>query len=305
MSAEAAQAFLRRWKPGPLMPRGDARDASLVFVIAVLCFFACLAALAALAADRAAGGWATQLRGSATVLVRPRGGESVDAAAARAAETLSGVRGVSEAAALEKDKALALLEPWLGKDVLADDLPVPRLVTLELDKDAPASAADLDKALRAQNIDATVDDHSLWIRDIVRGGAWARAAAVGVFALTALAAAAVIAYAARSALAARHEIVEVLHVSGAKDSFIAGLLLRRFAGMAFVAGLLAAAAAAMVGAAARLLGGGAGLTPALPVAWIDLAALLPCPLLAAAVAALSARLAAMALLKTMPGKDWA
>ncbi len=310
MSAEAAQAFLARWRPGPLMPRGDARDAGLVFVIAVLCFFACLAALAALAADRAAGGWTAQLQGSATVLVRPQGGESADAAAARAAETLSGVRGVSEASALEKDKALALLQPWLGKAALTDDLPVPRLVTLDLDKDAPASAAELQEALKADNIDAVVDDHSLWIKDIVRAGLWARAAAIGVFALTA-AAAAVIAYAARSALAARHEIVEVLHVSGAKDPFIAGLLLRRFAGMAFGAGVLGAAAAAAVGAGARALGGGEGLTPALPVAWIDLAALLPCPLLAALVAALAARFAALGLLTSMASKansfskDWA
>ena len=303
MSAEAAQAFLRRWRPGPLMPRGDTRDASLVFVIAVLCFFACLAALAAVAADRAAGGWSAQLQGSATVLVRPSGGESVDAAAARAAEALSGVRGVNEAVALEKDKAVALLEPWIGKDALADDLPIPRLVTLELDKDAPASAADLDRALKAKHLDATVVDHSLWIRDIVRAGDWARAAAVGVFALTACAAAAVIAYAARSALAARHEIVAVLHVSGAEDRFIAGLMQQRFAGMAFVAGVLAALAAGAVGAGARLLGGGSGLTPALPVAWIDLFALLPCPLLAAAVAALAARLAALGLLKDMARKD--
>jgi cell division transport system permease protein len=293
------------------MPRGDVRDAGLVFVIAVLCFFACLAALAALAADRAAGGWTAQLRGSATVLVRPQGGESVDAAAARAAETLSGVRGVNEASALEKDKALALLQPWLGKEALSDDLPVPRLVTLELDKDAPASAAELQEALKADNIDAVVDDHSLWIKDIVRAGLWARAAAIGVFALTACAAAAVIAYAARSALAARHEIVEVLHVSGAKDQFIAGLLERRFAGMAFGAGVRAAAAAAAVGAGARALGGGGGLTPALPVAWIDLAALLPCPLLAALVAALAARFAALGLLKSMAqramfaSKNWA
>jgi cell division transport system permease protein len=305
MSAEAAQAFLSRWKPGPLMPRGDVRDASLAFVIAVLCFFACLAALATLAADRAAGGWEAQLQGSATVLVRPKGGESVDAAAARAAETLSGVKGVSEAAALEKDKALALLAPWIGPDALTDDLPVPRLVTVELDKDAPASAATLERALKADGIDATVDDHSLWIRDIVRAGAWARAAAIGVFALTACAAAAVIAYAARSALAARHEIVEVLHVSGAQDRFIAGLVLRRFAGLAFVAGLIAAVAAALVGAGARLLGGGAGLTPALPVAWIDLAAVLPCPLLAALIAALSARGAALSLLRSMAAKDGA
>jgi cell division transport system permease protein len=301
--SEAAASFLKTWKPGPLMPRGDARDGGLAFVIAVLCFFSCLAAVAALAADRAAGGWTAQLQGSATVLVRPQGDESADAAAARAAEALSGVRGVGEARALEKDKAAALLEPWLGKEAqgggLADDLPVPRLVTLDLDPDHPASAADLDQALKVAGVDATVDDHSLWIKDIVRAGVWARAAALGVFALTALAAAAVIAFAARAVLASRRQIVEVLHVAGAKDGFIAGLLARRFAAMAFAAGLAGAALAAGIGAALRLAGGGEGLTPALPVAWIDLAMLLPCPVLAAAVAAMSARGAAMRLLKEM------
>jgi cell division transport system permease protein len=295
-----APAFLKGWKPGPLMPRGDARDGGLVFVIAVLCFFACVTAVAALAADRAASGWTSQLRDSATALVRPKGGETADAAAARAAEALADVKGVSEARALEKEKAAALLEPWLGKGALADDLPIPRLVTLDLDADHPPSAATLQNALKAQDIDATVDDHSLWIRDIVRAGAWARAAALGVFALTALAAAAVIAFAARAVLASRREIVEVLHAAGAKDGFIAGLLARRFAAMAFAAGVGGAVAAGGIGAAARLAGGGQGLTPVLPVAWIDLAALLPCPLLAAAVAALAARSAAMRLLKETP-----
>jgi cell division transport system permease protein len=301
MSAEASRAFLARWKPGPLIPWGDARDGSLAFVISVLCFFACLAALAALAAD-AAGGWSAQLRGAATVLVRPKGGETAAAAADRAAETLSGVKGVSEAVVLEKEKALALLAPWLGRDALPD-LPIPRLVTVELDKDAPAGAAALDAALQANGIDATVDDHSLWTQDIVRAGAWGRAAAFGVFALTACAAAAAIAHAARSALAVRREVVALLHIYGAPDRFIAGLLMRRFAGMAFVAGAIATAGAAAVGAAVRLLGGGAGLTPVLPVAWIDLAALAPCPLLAALVAALAARSAALSHLRAATSKD--
>jgi cell division transport system permease protein len=282
------------------MPRGDARDGGLVFVIAVLCFFACVAAVAALAADRAATGWTAQLKESATVLVRPRGGETADAAAARAAETLADVKGVSEARALERAQAAALLEPWLGKGVLADDLPVPRLVALDLDPARPPSAADLQNALKARDIDATVDDHSLWIKDIVRAGAWARDAAIAVFALTALAAAAVIAFAARAALASRREIVEVLHVAGARDGFIAGLLARRFAAMAFVAGVGGALLAAGLGAGARLVGGGTGLTPVLPVAWSDLLALAPCPVLAAAVAALAARAAAMRLLKETP-----
>jgi cell division transport system permease protein len=297
MSQGAAAVFLKGWKPGSLMPRSDARDGGLVFVIAVLCFFACIAAVAALAADRAAAGWTSQLQDSATVLVRPRGGETADAAAARAAEALADVKGVSEARALEREQAAALLEPWLGKGVLADDLPVPRLVALDLDPAHPASVADLDKALKAKDIDATVDDHSLWIKDIVRAGAWARDAAIAVFALTALAAAAVIAFAARAVLATRREIVEVLHVAGAKDGFIAGLLARRFAAMAFFAGVGGSLLAAGLGAAARLAGGGQGLTPVLPVAWIDLAALVPCPFLAAMVAALAARSAAMRLLK--------
>jgi cell division transport system permease protein len=296
-----AAAFLKRWRPGPLMPRGDARDGGLVFVIAVLCFFACVTAVAALAADRAASGWTSQLKDSATVLVRPKGGETADAAAARAAEALADVKGVSEARALEKEQAAALLEPWLGKGAsLADDLPIPRLVALDLDAEHPPSAAVLQSALQAKDIDATVDDHSLWIRDIVRAGTWARIAALGVFALTALAAAAVIAFAARSVLASRREIVEVLHAAGAKDGFIAGLLAKRFAAMAFVAGIGGALLAAGIGAAARLAGGGEGLTPVLPVAWIDLAALAPCPLLAAGVAALAARSAAMRLLKETP-----
>ncbi|MFP5580299.1 MAG: hypothetical protein ACLGIZ_18970, partial [Acidimicrobiia bacterium] len=86
-----------------------------------------------------------------------------DSAAARAAETLAGVRGVVEAQALTREKAEALLEPWIGKDALVEDLPTPRLVTLDLDPKAPPTAETLDKALRSAGVDATVDDHSRWI----------------------------------------------------------------------------------------------------------------------------------------------
>ena len=299
MTDQAASAFLRRWKPGPLLPVHDAGDGALGFVIAVLCFLACLTALATLAGDRAARGWTAQLQDSATVLVRPTEGESADAAAARAAETLAGIKGVGEVQALGRDKAEALLQPWIGKDALPQDLPIPRLVAVELDKTRPASAQDLDRALKAQGVDATVDDHSVWIADILRAGGWVRLAALGLFGLTAAAAGAMIAFAARAALAARHEIVEVLHVSGAEDRFIAGLVQRRFALLAAGAGLFAALAAAMIGAAARLLGGDGGLTPVLPIAWTDLLALPLCPVAAALVAAAAARLAALRLLKDM------
>jgi cell division transport system permease protein len=285
------------WKPAAFLPEADARDGSLIFVVAVLCFLACMTALSVIAADRAARGWADQLVGEATVIVRPKGGESPDSAAARAAEALAGIPGVAEARALEKDKAYDLIRPWLGDMTDLDDLPVPRLVAVELGPRAPPTVSTLEDALAAQGIDAVVDDHSVWIKDIQSAARAARWMGVGVFLLIAGAAAAVIAFATRAGLAARREVVEVLHLSGAEHMFIAGLFQARFARIAAMAGLFGALAAAAVGAALRLAGGGEGLTPVLPIAWRDLTALLPCPLAAALVAAVAARLTAASLIR--------
>lgn len=288
-----------RWKPAPLLPKADTRDGALIFVVAVLVFLASLTALGALAADRAARGWSSQLQGAATVVVRPRGIESVDTAAARAAEALAGVKGVTEARALEKREAEALLEPWIGRELPMDDLPVPRLVTVDLDSRNPPSAQALEGALQAAGVDATLDDHRLWIGDIERAAGIARWAAIAVFLLIAAAAGGVIGFATRAGLAAHHDTIEVLHLYGARHSFISQLFQIRFARTAALAGLFGALAAAIIGGAVRLAGGGAGLTPVLPVAWLDLAWLAPAPLLAAGVAALAAWRTAEGLLKGM------
>ena len=288
-----------RWKPASLLPEREARDASLVFVVAVLCFLACLTALSVLAASRAAGGWTSQLTGEATVIVRPRGGETPDAAAARAAEALAGVPGVTEVRALEPAKAYALLRPYLGDISDLEDLPVPRLVAVTLDAREPADAARLSNALLAQNVDATVDDHKLWLKDIRRAGGLVQGLGLGVFLLIAAAAAAVIAFATQAGLAARRDVVEVLHLAGADDDFIARLFQVRFARLAAIAGAIGAVPAGLLGAILRLAGGGQGLTPALPLAWTDLLAVLPCPLIAAGVAALAAQVTALRLIRDM------
>ena len=89
------RALFRR---GPaLLSREAGGERWLMVVVAVLCFLASITAVGALAADRAAHGWARQLRAEATVQVRPRVDETGPTAAARAAETLAGVKGVAEA----------------------------------------------------------------------------------------------------------------------------------------------------------------------------------------------------------------
>jgi cell division transport system permease protein len=284
------------WRPAPLLPAEETREFALHFVVAVLCFLACFAAVTGVAADRAARGWARDLRGEATVQVRPGPGETGTEAAARAAETLAGVPGVSEAAALEREKAEALLKPWIGESALKE-LPIPHLVTVELDPKHPASIADLKRALFRAGIDAEVDDHGRWLADVERSAEVVRFLVGLVFLLTAGAAAAVIAFATRWGMAARRDVVEVLHLSGAKDEFIAGLFQVRFARLAGVSGLWGALAAAVGAGILKQFGGGEGFAPALPLLWTDLILVSPCPLVAATVAALAARSVTLRLLK--------
>jgi cell division transport system permease protein len=277
---------------GALIPRDAAGETWLAGVIAVLCFMACLGAVGAVAADRAAHGWARALRAEATVQVRPRVDETGAAAATRAAETLAGVRGVTEAEALGRPAAEALLRPWVGEAILPD-LPLPHLVIVRLDPDEPASAPTLSRALAEAGLDASVDDHSLWRAEVEHAAMVITTLGIAGFLVTALGAAAAIVYATRAGLAARRGVIQILSLSGATDGRIAWLFQRRFAAVAAVAGLIGAGAAAIVLATVRVLGGAGGLSPALPILWSDLLILSPCPLLAATVALVAARATAL------------
>ncbi|HEX8662360.1 MAG TPA: ABC transporter permease, partial [Brevundimonas sp.] len=244
----------------------------------------------------AAHGWARQLRSEATVQVRPRVGETGAEAAARAAETLAGVPGVTEAEAMDRKTAEALLRPWLG-DAVLPDLPIPHLVTVRLDRTAPASAVSLSRALSSAGLDATVDDHSLWRGEVERSAALITVLALAAFLLTAGAAGAAVAYATRAGMAAQTGVIDTLSLNGASDSAIAGLYQVRYGRVAAVAGGIGALTAMILVAGLRFLGGAEGVTPALPLMWRDVLILSPCPLLAATVALAAARFTALARLK--------
>jgi cell division transport system permease protein len=295
VSDQALDPGRRRWRPAPLLPKEDERDGALVFVVAVLCFLACAAALAALAADRAASGWRGELAGEVLVQARPLPDETSAAAAARAAAVLAGVPGVVQTEALPQSAAEDLLEPWLGAGAM-EDLPVPHLVIVELDPTGPADPGMLGAALKAAGVDAVVHDYDAYLEEVRRAGTVARVGAMGVAALIATAAGAVIAFATRAGMAARRDVLEVLHLTGAEDRMLARLFQARFARLAFAAGVLGAGSAALVAAVLRGLGGAEGFLPILPVEWADLPWLALCPIGAAAIAAITAHRTAMDLL---------
>ena len=152
------------------------------------------------------------------------------------------------------------------------------------------------EALAEAGLDATVDDHSLWRGEVERAAGLITALAGAAFLLIAAATAAAIAYATRAGMAAQAAVIETLSLNGASDGTIATLFQRRFGLLAATAGAAGAGLAALMLGALRLVGGEGGLTPALPLAWVDLLVLIACPVLAGLTAVLAARFTALAKL---------
>ena len=272
-----------------LLPLEDAREAALFFVVGALCFLAALAALSAKSTYGAARAWTAQVEGEYTVSL-----SGADATAAdEAARLLSGLDGVITARAFSDAEINALLEPNFGKSGLPADLPVPRLIAVTGAADAEGLGARISTALHDAGHTGAVDAHAEWAGDVRRMLSISRIAALSIVALLSATAIAVIAFATHAALLARRDIVDVLHVAGARDRFIAGLFERRFWLLGLRAGtvgaLLALASVAILITLGRSGAERSGLLPQLSLDFPDLAVLV----VTQVIAGLAARLAAV------------
>jgi len=281
-----------------LLPLSDAREAALFFVVAALCFLAALSALTARASYGAAAGWTAEVEGELTVRLR-----GADARSAKdAAELISAMDSVESARLITREEAADLLTPWFGTDGLPAGLPLPVLIEVTAQPGTSALAPDIQRHLTEAGLTATVDDHSSWAGDLRAALGTIRLAAWGAVALLVATAIAVIAFATHAALLARRDIVDVLHLTGAEDRFIASLFERRFWLLGLQAGSIGAISA--LGLAALLVfatgqsGDRSWLLPRLSLDFWDFFILVSTPILAGVAARAAAR---ATVLRTLAG----
>ena len=282
----------------PLLPREDAREAALFFVVCALCFLAALSGLVARSAYAAADSWTAQVTGQITIRVR-----GSDADTARAVGLTAATPGIMTARSLSRKEAEDLLRPWLGASGVPEDLPLPHLIAAEAASGHAGLVDALGRTLSDAGIEATVDDHVVWSEDVRR--ATDSAGLVALFAVILLGATgiAVIAFATHATLLARRDIVELLHLSGASDGFISGLFERRFLMLGVQAGtvgaLLAFGAAAFILFAVKQTDQHVWLLPQLSLSLADGLILGVAPLLAGLASMLAAKLTVMRSLSGM------
>ncbi len=206
-----------------------------IFTAAAMAFLAVFALALSLATGRLAERWASELARTATVRVSaPRG--QVETQVRAALEVLRTTPGVASARVLDEAEERALLEPWFGPDLPLDTLPIPKLI--EVIEDEPGIDAEgLRLRLRAEAPGAVLDDHTRWRQPLVKAADRLRMLGLVAIVLIAGATAAMITLAADSALAANGQVIRVLRLVGARDSYIVRAFVRQFTLRAFAGAL--------------------------------------------------------------------
>ncbi len=202
----------------------DASTRLVPWIVGVMAYLAALALAATLILSNIATEWSAGLEDTLTIQVQNPEDASADQKDRRvlsAVRVLLATPGIESARPIPLDEIAKMLEPWLGAAAKSDDLPLPRVIDVKLVESAEIDIAALSTALAKAVPGASVEDHVAWRNTLIRlFHALEIIAIVIIFLIGAVALVAVL-FTTRCILAIHHEIVEVLHLIGAHDSYIA------------------------------------------------------------------------------------
>ena len=232
----------------------DASGRFLPWIIALMVYLAAMGGIGLIWLSDALNQWNASLASSLTLQV------PADVSQPRiemALGALKQTKGVVSARLLQPEETSKLLQPWLGNSVAVATLPLPHLVDIRIDPQATIDYTTLRQQLDSIVPNAQLDNNRSWlgtVRDFavrIEGVITA-----GVIAVTALIIAIII-FAARIGLAIHRSVIELLHLLGARDAYIARQFQVHALSLGLRGGVIGGAAAALtvmvLGPAGRML----------------------------------------------------
>lgn len=312
MSANAEQSAVRQTeKPhypkmrgglaGKLLPQ-TRLGGPIPWVIAILIALVVIAAAGGLSLRNLADNARADLSGAVTVQIAEANAARRDDIATNTASVLGQQDIVTSVRIIPEEELEALLEPWLGSAVGSDDLPIPALIDVELNRKASGDEIlALEAAIANVAPNARVDAQSEWLKPVYEALAALQYLALALIALIGFATAAAVWLAARSAFSNHRETVEIIHLLGGTDEQVTRIFQRsvvRDATFGAVIGLvLGLAAVWLLGRQFQALDsgmiGGGGLD------WSDWLVIAAIPLAGILVALLTGRITIKLALRSM------
>ena len=113
------------------------------------------------------------------------------------------------------------LEPWLGAQAAILDLPLPALVDVAIESGQTVDIQVLTKKLSAVAPGTVVEEHSMWLGRLIDITNTVETVSMSVMLLVLISVVITVVFSTRTWMAVNREAVEVLHLIGAHDSYIA------------------------------------------------------------------------------------
>jgi len=217
--------FSRLFRDEDDVPLGeDASNRFLPCITGLMVYLAVIALAAMMLLSHAGVAWHHNLTSTLTVQILPHTGDkagTLDARTQAASELLMATPGIANARVLTNDQLAALLTPWLGTDAMTTELPVPRLIDVSLHTNSGLDTRALSTRLAESIPGASLDDHAIWLKRLLDFVGAIETVALVVLALIGFAGVSIVIFITRSGLAIHEDVIAVLHMIGARDTYIA------------------------------------------------------------------------------------
>lgn len=145
-----------------------------------------------------------------------------------------GLNGVEKVRLVSDQKIKKLMAPWLGADADIDSLPLPKLLNVRLKDgrtfDYKAAKASLSEVAPY----ASIDNHGIWLKKLIKSASSLKVLSLFILLLVLTAALFSLFYAVGTSLKVHQNIIEILHIMGATDSYVA----KQYAFRSFWVGLI-------------------------------------------------------------------
>ena len=217
----------------------DSTARFLPWIIGFMVYLAMIAATVALVVDHVTQRWQRDLSGQLTVELPAVADEDEAARKQRveaAVDEIADTNGILGTRLLDQAEVQRLLSPWLGDQAGALGVALPDLIAVSLKPGIRPNLSELAERLQSASPGAAIDDHASFNAGAMGFLKTIEVLAVSVLALVLAATAGVVAFVARAGLSIHRRIVEIVHLVGAHDSYVA----RQFQAQAFRYGFIGA-----------------------------------------------------------------
>ena len=206
----------------------------LVLLVGLMSFLAILAFSGFFTLNAMAHRWSSGLENKITIEVLAETREGMLRAESVVKEDtkkiinlLANNRIVSSFDVLSEEDIHDLIAPWIGNDLSLDDIPLPRLITVELHASTAEHLDQLTGKIEDISHSARVNTHHEWLGDLTRLTSSLQMVAllisliIGVITVTAISSA------VRTRMTIHKKEIQLLHLMGATDHYIASQLQRQ------------------------------------------------------------------------------